>query len=176
VEDEDSLTGDLPTLVSDGLVSSSVNQVEFNDFDDDETTVIESDNLSSGAVRTYSYAFNLEEIDLLNQLSEDKNMRRSAQGIQFDANILASAFIEELDSSKRHFIRDRLAIGSPEVAVSAASLLTVGYLVWNLGSGLLVSTFLSSLPTWSALDVLPVISKSAIDDEDDESIEQIVDA
>ena len=60
--------------------------------------------------------------------------------------------------------------------MSAASLLTVGYLVWNLGSGLLVSTFLSSLPTWSALDVLPVISKSAIDDEDDESIEQIVDA
>jgi hypothetical protein len=176
VEDEDSLTGDLPTLVSDGVVSSSVNQVEFNDFDDDETTVIESDNLSSGAVRTYSYAFNLEEIDLLNQLSEDKNMRRSAQGIQFDANILASAFLEELDSSKRHFIRERLAIGSPEVAVSAASLLTVGYLVWNLGSGLLVSTFLSSLPTWSALDVLPVISKSAIDDEDDESIEQIVDA
>ncbi|MDA8563884.1 cadherin-like domain-containing protein, partial [Mariniblastus sp.] len=175
--DEDaSSAGDQPGLVSTGLVAASDSLNDFNNFDDDETTLIESDILSDGSARTYSYSFNLDEIDLTNQLSAGQNIRRTAYATQFDVNVLASAFLEELDHSKHDFIRDRLAIGTPEVAVSAASLLTVGYLVWNMGSGILLSTFMSSLPAWAAFDVLPVISSSGIDDEDDESIEQMVDA
>ena len=175
--DEDNLPPNIePALVSGGVASQLESPTGFNDFDDAETPVNELDILSNSSARTYSYSFNLDEIDLVNQLSVDQNIRRATQAIQFDVNVLASAFLDELDSSKQHFISDRLAIGTPEVAVSAASLLTVGYFVWNMGSGILLSTFMSSLPTWAAFDVLPVISSSANDDEDDESIEQMVDA
>jgi len=166
----------LPALVSNGVVSVSDNPIDFNDFDDDETTQIDSDNLSTQLGRTYDYSLNIEEIQLINQFSLDPNNQRSASAVQFDVNVLASAFLDDLDSSKQQFIDQRLAIGTPEVAVSAASLLTISYLVWNMASGILVSTFMSSLPAWSSFDILPVISSSITDQDDDESIEQIVDA
>ena len=166
----------LPSLVSDGAISASDNTIEFDGFDDDETTQIGSDNLSSRSGRTYAYALNVEEIELIDHLSLDQNNRRLTRSIEFDADVLASAFLNQLDSSTQHYINDRIAIGTPEVAVSAASLLTVSYLVWNLGSGILVSTFMSSLPTWASFDVLPVISSAVTEYEEDESIEQMVDA
>ena len=166
----------LPSLVSDGVISASDNTIEFDGFDDDETTQIGSDNLSSRSDRTYGYSFNAEDIELIRHLSLDQNNRRLTRSIEFDADVLASAFLDQLDSSTQHYINDRIAIGTPEVAVSAASLLTVGYLVWNLGSGILVSTFMSSLPAWASFDVLPVISSAIAENEEDESIEQMVDA
>ena len=166
----------LPSLVSDGVISASDNTIEFDGFDDDETTQIGSDNLSSRSDRTYGYSFNAEDIELIRHLSLDQNNRRLTRSIEFDADVLASAFLDQLDSSTQHYINDRVAIGTPEVAVSAASLLTVGYLVWNLGSGILVSTFMSSLPAWASFDVLPVISSAIAENEEDESIEQMVDA
>ena len=166
----------LPSLVSDGVISASDNTIEFDGFDDEETTQIGSDNLSSRSDRTYGYSFNAEDIELIRHLSLDQNNRRLTRSIEFDADVLASAFLDQLDSSTQHYINDRVAIGTPEVAVSAASLLTVGYLVWNLGSGILVSTFMSSLPTWASFDVLPVISSAVTEHEEDESIEQMVDA
>ena len=119
---------------------------------------------------------NIGEVQLINQSALNQGSRYETGVTLFEADLLASAFLDELDSASQHFIKDRLAIGTPEMAVSAASLLTVGYLVWNLGSGILLSTFMSSLPTWAAFDVVPVISDAKLNEEDDESIEQMVDA
>ena len=145
-------------------------------FDGDETTDFESDNAAGQSGRNYVYVLSGEESQLFNKFSLDRTHRRVSHLTHFDVDVLASAFLEEIETSKRQYLQKQLAVGAPEVAVSAASLLTMSYLVWNMGSGLLLSTFMSSLPAWSSFDVLPVIANSAIAKEDDESIEQIVDA
>jgi hypothetical protein len=46
--------------------------------------------------------------------------------------------------------------------------LSVGYILWLLRGGLLLSSLLSSLPAWHAIDPLPVLGKRG-DDEDEDS-------
>ncbi len=67
---------------------------------------------------------------------------------------------------------DQLVIGS-SVAVSTS--VSVGYVVWMLRGGSLLTTFMSSLPAWQSFDPLPILERSAGDglDEDDESLESI---
>jgi hypothetical protein len=48
--------------------------------------------------------------------------------------------------------------------------LSVGYVIWLLRGGLLVSSLLSSLPAWHAIDPLPVLGRTEQDeDEGDEA-------
>ncbi|GAA4950005.1 hypothetical protein GCM10025791_32860 [Halioxenophilus aromaticivorans] len=53
---------------------------------------------------------------------------------------------------------------------------SVGYVVWLLRSGVLLSTALSAIPAWRFIDPLPVLmsSASAAGDGDDESLESMV--
>jgi hypothetical protein len=54
--------------------------------------------------------------------------------------------------------------------------LSVGYVIWTLRSGILVTGLLSSLPAWRFIDPLPILSgaSSGDSDEDDESLESLV--
>ena len=56
--------------------------------------------------------------------------------------------------------------------------LSVGYVMWLLRGGMLLSSILSSLPAWRLVDPLPVLAsleKSAKKDRaDDESLESII--
>jgi hypothetical protein len=64
----------------------------------------------------------------------------------------------------------------PLLSFSATSFVTVGYLVWAVRAGALVSTFIS-VPAWTQFDPLPVIEKGIpvnLADEDD-SLEKLVD-
>ncbi len=171
-----SQVGDSLVPISTGVNASTDTAIEFNDFDSNETGDFESDSVSAQSSRTYSYVLNNDENQLFNSFSLDRNYRRSVRVAQFDVDVLASAFLDELESSKQQYLHNRLAVGAPEVAASAATLLTMGYLAWNMASGILLSTFMSSLPAWSSFDVLPVIASSAISSDDGESIEQMVDA
>jgi hypothetical protein len=69
----------------------------------------------------------------------------------------------------------RFATGTVTVAGSA---LSVGYVLWLLRGGVLLSSLLSSLPAWRFIDPLPVLSRGGSpvddDDEDDESLEDLV--
>jgi hypothetical protein len=47
--------------------------------------------------------------------------------------------------------------------------LSVGYLVWLVRGGILLSSLLSALPAWRMLDPLPVLARVG-DDEDDEDV------
>ena len=74
---------------------------------------------------------------------------------------------------------DQTVVGST-VAVSTG--LSVGYVLWLVRGGVLLSSVLSSLPAWRLVDPLPVLAYAqkspgmAPDDEDDgESLESLVD-
>ena len=57
------------------------------------------------------------------------------------------------------------------MSLAATSLgLSVGYVLWLLRGGVLLSSLLSSLPAWRLVDPLPILGR--LDDEDDEDDEQ----
>lgn len=52
-------------------------------------------------------------------------------------------------------------------SVAVTGSLSVGYVLWLLRGGLLLSSLLSSLPAWAVIDPMPVLSRSGHDDEDE---------
>jgi hypothetical protein len=53
--------------------------------------------------------------------------------------------------------------------------LSVGYVLWLLRGGVLLSSLLTSLPAWRLIDPLPVLGRvGGSDDEDDDSLEDMV--
>jgi hypothetical protein len=66
-----------------------------------------------------------------------------------------------------------IAIGSVGTVVSG---FTVGYVLWALRSGLLLTSVLASLPAWTMFDPLAIASVSGQNDDDDpeDSLEQII--
>jgi parallel beta-helix repeat protein len=52
-------------------------------------------------------------------------------------------------------------------SVAVTGSLSVGYVLWLLRGGLLLSSLLSSLPAWTVIDPMPVLSRSGHDDEDE---------
>jgi hypothetical protein len=62
-------------------------------------------------------------------------------------------------------------------STAAASLgLSVGYVLWLLRGGVLISSMLSSLPAWRLVDPLPILGRLDEDDEeaDDDSLESLL--
>jgi hypothetical protein len=60
------------------------------------------------------------------------------------------------------------------VAISGA--MSVGYVIWLLRGGLLLTSLLSSLPAWTVIDPMPVLArsrKSEKDGEDDDPLEKL---
>ncbi|KPJ98255.1 MAG: hypothetical protein AMJ60_08955 [Desulfobacterales bacterium SG8_35] len=67
---------------------------------------------------------------------------------------------------------EKTVIGS---AIAATTTFSVGYVVWVIRSGMLLSSLLSSLPAWQIADPLPILAKlKDSEDKDDESIEEII--
>ena len=58
-----------------------------------------------------------------------------------------------------------LAVGT---TITVASAFSVGYVVWTLRSGYLLTSFLATLPAWRAFDPLPVLQAFAASDEDED--------
>ena len=92
--------------------------------------------------------------------------------------LFASAFLDELDSAKFQFAVD-FDITVPSIAMAGTSFLTVGYLAWMVRGGVLLTTFMSSIPAWRMLDPLAVLEAAdgtGGDDSDDQSIGELVDS
>ena len=66
---------------------------------------------------------------------------------------------------------DTAVVGS---VVATSGGLSVGYVVWLIRGGVLASTALSSLPAWSFLDPVPVLARVERNEEDDESLDSII--
>ena len=53
--------------------------------------------------------------------------------------------------------------------------ISVGYVVWLIRGGVLLGSFLTSLPAWNIVDPLPVLSAMSTDEDDeDESLESLI--
>ena len=59
---------------------------------------------------------------------------------------------------------------------SITGALTVGYVLWMVRGGMLMASFVSSIPAWQSVDPLNIVEFGSIDggDTDEESLESIV--
>ena len=74
--------------------------------------------------------------------------------------------------SQENGVIHHVVVGS-SVAVSSG--LSVGYVLWMIRGGVLLSSVLSSMPAWRFVDPLPVLGfVGDEDEEDDESLESLV--
>jgi hypothetical protein len=120
--------------------------------------------------------------------NEERNASRSTSGTYLFGNVETSAPLftgKSFDVNQEHVaaqqnveqkskMMDTVVIGST-AAVSTS--VTVGYVMWLLRGGSLLTTFLSSLPAWQAFDPLPVLEQFESDEnEDDESLSAMIDA
>ena len=93
--------------------------------------------------------------------------------------IVADGLFRELDGIRDEIREDvafnQMAIGSTLTFVTA---LSIGYVLWLVRGGLLLSSLLSSLPAWRFVDPLPVLAHldaSAKEDEtEDDSLEAVL--
>ncbi len=60
-------------------------------------------------------------------------------------------------------------------AIAASTGLSVGYVIWLIRSGMLLSSVLSSMPAWRLADPLVILSGRGEEDDDDESLITIID-
>lgn len=152
---------------------------KYNQFDyADEITIKDSPAKNSEpdhefkldpAGTTYVYTSRGGDIALTN-LARSIIVSNPVEISQIDTS-LAALMWDDLDSAKRDFMMGQVQLGVPTIAASAASFLTVGYLAWIIRGGVLLTTFMSSVPAWSSFDILSVIETGG----KDESIEQMVD-
>jgi hypothetical protein len=95
----------------------------------------------------------------------------------YDALVSTQFFNNETDIEPRMPSQDtvtpemmeRVVVGSTAVVTTS---LSVGYVIWILRGGSLLTAFVSALPAWQAFDPLPVLQsfEQCRDDEDDETL------
>ncbi len=87
------------------------------------------------------------------------------------------ALIDALDGL-RDGLQEQSRMDALVVATTAAASvgLSVGYVLWLLRGGVLISSMLSSLPAWRMVDPLPILGRLEDEDEDadDDSIESLI--
>ncbi|MCA9216692.1 MAG: tandem-95 repeat protein, partial [Planctomycetales bacterium] len=87
-------------------------------------------------------------------------------------------FLQAMDELRDEVHRDelltRVMLGS---SLAATTSLSVGYVIWLIRGGVLLSSVLSSLPAWQLVDPLPVLGHLDDDEDyihDDDSLEAMV--
>jgi hypothetical protein len=107
----------------------------------------------------------------------------SAESIQqeFLATAQFGEYLSKLDSALKE---TPLIVGfeMPAYATAGASLFTVGYVAWLIRGGVLLTSFMSSIPSWQSFDPLPILENAGSDSEElaaegaDTSIAELVDS
>jgi VCBS repeat-containing protein len=100
---------------------------------------------------------------------------------QFLATAQFSEYLSKLDSALEE---TPLIVGfeMPAYATAGASLFTVGYVAWLIRGGVLLTSFMSSIPSWQSFDPLPILENAGSGDDDlttdgnDSSIAELVDS
>jgi hypothetical protein len=87
--------------------------------------------------------------------------------------------IVQMDQMRDELREEGKVEASTIAATAATSLsLSVGYVIWLLRGGVLLSTLVSSVPAWRFVDPLPVLGRmdgeDGMDDEGDDSLESLV--
>ena len=126
--------------------------------------------------RSYVYQTVSSVVDIDSRASFDRGVASSFSTMLTTFNPATMvAYWDNVDTARHDFLHEFEFVNQPVVA-SVTSVLTVGYLAWIIRGGVLLTTFMSSIPAWQAFDPLPVIEQGAggDDTEDDQSIEELV--
>jgi sugar lactone lactonase YvrE len=101
-------------------------------------------------------------------LRNDAATSQSVALASFKASLGDTEWMTELNRMREDIdaqLPQQSALVVSSVAVTGS--LSVGYVLWLLRGGLLLSSLLSSLPAWTVIDPMPVLSRSGHDDEDE---------
>jgi hypothetical protein len=89
-----------------------------------------------------------------------------------------NSFVHELNKLRNEVAEEtyleRVVVGS---SVTVTTGFSIGYVLWLVRGEVLLTSLLASLPAWRLVDPLPVLSflgKHSEEDEDDDSIEAVV--
>ena len=103
-----------------------------------------------------------------------------ARALQLLQNSLGNgAFLQQLDQLQ-DTIRQQLSLDKSVVAstLAVSTGLSVGYVLWLVRGGVLLSSLLTSLPAWRLIDPLPILGylgkRDANADEEDDSLESML--
>ncbi|MBR9985748.1 MAG: hypothetical protein KFF68_07555, partial [Desulfosarcina sp.] len=108
-------------------------------------------------------------------------LERAEQQTDLRHRMAARAYlnmVNSLDDVKKEMAGEiafnQTVLGS---AIAVSTGLSVGYVIWLIRGGMLLSSLLSSIPAWQILDPLPVLAGRRGEDDldDDESLASIID-
>jgi Domain of unknown function (DUF4347)/Cadherin-like/Right handed beta helix region len=145
---------------NDLLAASSIKPAPTTLANEQKSEEIRTDATAiAGQLRTRSQSENIEYAAIIRtslnsqQFNEDlqRNRASNERSIQLDKNVIAST-----------------------TAVSTT--LSVGYVIWLVRGGALLSSLLASIPAWRAVDPLPVLGTMAEteEDQDDDSLDAMI--
>ena len=111
--------------------------------------------------------FNLEALKPLEASVSDRTASATS----------SNAFIGELDRL-RDGVRAEEALERNIIVSSVATgaSMSVGYVLWLLRGGLLMTSLLSSLPAWRFVDPLPVMGRLKEDEDEDDDVDDTVES
>ena len=99
--------------------------------------------------------------------------------VELGSLLMVGGFMQELDKL-RDEIRDETSFTKTVVGstLAATTGLSIGYVLWLIRGGMLLSSVLSSLPAWRLVDPLPILAsldKGSQDEQaDDDSLESVI--
>lgn len=124
-------------------------------------------------------AFDLKIAKAIDWSLPEFNSPGGLQGKAFDfISILKEPnFNDRLDGSVQALQNNSITLPGAIVGGTTAlsTGVSVGYLIWTLRSGMLMTSLLSSLPAWRFIDPLPILESEIEQEEDEESLQSIVD-
>lgn len=120
--------------------------------------------------KTYTYQGRSDVLALLDLYSASTNFDPNVVLSEFDSDQQITLFFSDLDTATTSFLSEKLNIGLPEVAFSAASLLTAGFLTRMIHGGIMLTTLVTQTHAYQYFDIASILENGK-----QESIESIVD-
>ncbi|MEL7499693.1 MAG: tandem-95 repeat protein [Planctomycetota bacterium] len=121
--------------------------------------------------RSYSYSGRSDALTLADIYSSNEVIESSSMLSEFQSQVQVNLFFQDLDQATNTFLSEKLNIGLPEVAVSAASLVTAGYLTWMIRGGVMLTTLVTQPAAYQYFDVGSLLESAS----GGETLESIVD-
>ena len=97
--------------------------------------------------------------------------------LEFMSAVVRSSNFQQSLDLLREDVSDEFHLRQAQIgsSIAVSTGLSIGYVVWLIRGGVLVSSMLSALPAWRFIDPLPILAFGGSDeDEDQESLETIV--
>ncbi len=165
-QEDENFSATLPEINNNEYIGTSIQAAIEQDIDKDNRLEEISAVKRSGDFttdETYSSALSLNTDVGKNDLSD------------LEKSVDIKMFIEQMDklreTSDDQSQMEKRIIGSSTLVTGG---LSIGYIMWLVRGGVLMSSVLSSLPAWRFIDPLPILGRAGDSDEDDESLESII--